>query len=516
MKKKLTRIVLRRRVFVMLALLIQIAFFALLAVGTRNLRYANWALNVISVFACIHVLDKRSKAAYKITWIFLIMLFPIFGGILYIYFYSQSNPRRLRRLIEFERRRSNEACCLCGNRLPGLVEKYPECRPLARYLQDFAGFPVYGGTKPLYFDSGELYFRRVLEELEKAKKYIFLEFFILREGSMLNPIISVLERKAREGLDVRIMYDDLGCLMSLPADYKQLLEEKGIKCMVFNPFRPILSSLQNNRDHRKIIAIDGSTAFTGGLNLADEYINAVDRFGHWKDAAVMLEGEGAWSLTLIFMQMWNVSASLENPSAAKDDYAAFYPWKDRPCGAVPDGFVQPYADSPVDNENVGEHVYIQIINQAKKYLYINTPYLVPDDNLLSALALAAKSGVDVRIITPHRWDKWILATTSRSYYRQLILAGVKVYEYTSGFNHGKTFVCDDAVATVGTTNLDYRSLYLHFECGVLIYRGGAVMAVKEDFLRTIPVSHEVSLRECARNFFQRIIPDLLRIFAPLM
>ena len=515
MKKKLSRLVFRRRVFVIATLLVQIAFIVLLIAGTGTyFRYANWFLRIISIGVCVHVLNKHAKAAFKITWIFLIMLFPIFGGILYIFFYSQSNPRKLRRLIEQNIEDSRNAFYLCGDRLAGLLDAYPEFRPQSHYLQVYADFPVYANTRSLYFDSGEAFFRRVLEELEKAEKYIFLEFFILREGAMLDSVVAILERKAKEGLDVRLIYDDLGCFMTLPAGYKRQMEEKGIKCFVFNPFRPILSSLQNNRDHRKIISIDGKVAFTGGVNLADEYINAVERFGHWKDAAIMLEGEAAWSLTLIFLQMWYLSP---RPQAAENDrYESFFPWKESPCNIESDGFVQPYADSPVDEENVGEHVYIQIINKAKKYVYINTPYLIPDDGLLSALTLAAKSGVDVRIITPHRWDKWFVALVSRSYYRQLISAGVKVYEYSSGFSHGKTFVCDDAVATVGTTNLDFRSLYLHFECGVLVYRGSLVQAVKEDFLRTIPASHEVTRQECAQNAFQHIVPDVLRVFAPLM
>jgi len=524
MKNKLSRVVFRRRVLVISTLLIQIAFFVFLVTGAgRYFQYTNWILQFLSIIVCVHVLNKHAKAAYKITWIFLIMLFPIFGGVLYVFFYSQSNPRKLRRIMKRNKEASRDAFYLCGNRLPDLLKAYPEFKPQAQYLQDFSGFPVFAHTRPLYFDSGEAFFHRVLEELKKAEQYIFLEFFILREGAMLNPIISILERKAREGLDVRIIYDDLGCFMSLPANYQKHLEKKGIKCYVFNPFRPILSSLQNNRDHRKIISIDGKVAFTGGMNLADEYINTVDRFGHWKDAAIMLEGEGAWSLTLIFLKMWNSKESVLSESVHGDNdrgnynrYGIFYPWKKSPCTVESDGFVQPYADSPIDEENVGEHVYIQIINKARKYVYINTPYLVIDDSLLSALSLAAKSGVDVRIITPYRWDKWIVAITSRSYYRQLIAAGVKVYEYTSGFNHGKTFVCDDAVATVGTTNLDFRSLYLHFECGVLIYRSSVVQAVKDDFLRTLPTSHEITLEECARNAFQRIFLDVLRIFAPLM
>jgi len=226
----------------------------------------------------------------------------------------------------------------------------------------------------------------------------------------------------------------------------------------------------------------------------------------------MIEGDAAWSLTLIFLQMWNLSTK------EKDNYSSFFPGKDYTTAENSQswGYVQPYADSPVDRENVGEHVYIQIINQAKNYVYINTPYLIVDDNLLSALTLAAKSGVDVRIITPHRWDKWIVAITSRSYYRRLIQAGVKVYEYSSGFNHGKTFVSDDKTATVGTTNLDFRSLYLHFECGVLIYASETIAEIKEDFIRTLPKSQEITLKDCARNIFQHIIPDILRVFAPLM
>jgi cardiolipin synthase len=511
MKKKWTRVVFRRRVFVIFTLLFQIFFLIFLIIGSGMFfQYINWFLNILSVIVSIHVLNKKEKAAYKLTWIFLIMLFPIFGGIMYILFYSQSNPRKLRRLTERTIHQSRPFFSLSGDRLPALAAAYPEHLPQAFYLQSYAGFPVYTHTRTEYFASGNDFFHRILEEMEKAERYIFMEFFILRQGAMLDPILSIMERKAREGLDVRIIYDDLGCFMSLPPNFAQHLKCAGIRCIVFNPFKPIFSSLQNNRDHRKIISIDGKTAFTGGMNLADEYINAVERFGHWKDAAIMLSGEAAWSLTLIFLQMWNMEQK------ESDIYGQFYPWQREPCLVESDGFVQPYADSPIDDENVGEHVYIQIINSARTYVYINTPYLVVDDNLLSALTLAAKSGVDVRIITPHRWDKWIVATCSRSYYRQLVSAGVKVYEYTSGFNHSKTFVSDDKVATVGTTNLDFRSLYLHFECGVLLYNSQTVQAVKEDFLKTVPVSHEITLAECARNAFQRIVPDILRIFAPLM
>jgi cardiolipin synthase len=515
-RKRWYKFLFRRRGIVIFTLLIQIALIILFLAGVgRYFEFSFAILNVLSFFVCIYVINKQEKAAYKITWIFLILLFPFFGGILYILFHFWSNPKKLRREIHRNMLDTKDAFRLSGNRMDELIHYHPEFETNAKYLQDFAGYPIYTNTRQVYLDSGEAFYHKVLEELEKAQRYIFMEFFILKEGLMLNSIIAVLERKAAEGVDVRIIYDDLGCFLTLPHDYPKRLAEKGIKCFVFNPFRPIVSSLQNNRDHRKIIVIDGKTAFTGGLNLADEYINIVERFGHWKDSAIMLEGDAAWSFSLIFLQMWNLGSS------ERDDYGSFYPLKNvdqegQVYGKSPCGFVQPYADSPIDSDNVGEHVYIQIINQAKHYVYINTPYLIVDDNLLSALSLAAKSGVDVRIITPHRWDKWFVALTSRSYYRRLIQAGVKVYEYTNGFNHGKSFVSDDKIATVGTTNLDFRSLYLHFECGVLLYASDVISAIKEDFLKTIPLSQEVTLRDCAKNVFQRIIPDTLRIFAPLM
>ena len=306
---------------------------------------------------------------------------------------------------------------------------------------------------------------------------------------------------------VRVLYDDMGCFLSLPPDYTQKLAQYGIEAAVFNPFQPFLTVKQNNRDHRKITVIDGKVAFTGGINLADEYINAVEKYGHWRDSAIQLRGDAAWSFALIFLQMWQlVTKQRENI----DQY--------RPTAAsgIRDGFVQPYADSPTDDDNVGEHVYLQIITGAKDYLYINTPYLIVDDSMISALCLAAKSGVDVRILTPHRWDKRIVHFTTRSYYRELLQSGVKIYEYTIGFNHAKTFVSDDAVATVGTTNLDFRSLYHHFECGTVLYGSRAVMEVKEDFLNTLPICHEITQEELRSNVFVRMAQDVLRLFAPLM
>jgi len=516
MEKKWVRVVFRRRIFIISLIVVQLAFMLfVLARSDYFIRGLNYFFIGLSIVVCIYILNKHEKTAYKLTWIFLILLFPLFGGSVYLFFHTMATPRKLKLQMDEIERRFMPFFTPAGDALADLAAEYGECLPQANYLQNYAGFPVYNRTETKYFDSGESFYAQAMEEMEKAEKYIFLEFFILRQGKMLDPILDLLERKAKQGLDIRFIYDGLGCFMTLPPNFSETLEQKGIKCVVFNRFKPILSSLQNNRDHRKIITIDGKTAFTGGMNLADEYINAQERFGHWKDAAIMIRGEAAWSLTLIFFQMWY----LERKS--QDDIISFYPWKNADGSIVGSpiksrGFVQPYADSPIDDENVGEHVYIQIINNAKKYVYINTPYLVIDDSLLSVLTLSAKSGVDVRIITPYRWDKWIVAVVSRSYYRQLIQAGVKIYEYSAGFNHSKTFVSDDRVATVGTTNLDFRSLYLHFECGVWMYQTESIASVKEDFLKTLPSCREIKLEDCSRNAAQRIFQDVLRVFAPLM
>ena len=510
MDNKWIRVVFRRRILIISLILAQLIFiFFLIARTEQAFRYVSYVLEGFSVIVCIHIINRKDKSAYKLTWIFLILLFPIFGGPVYAFFHTQSSPRKLRRQMAAINSHLKAYFFSKADVLPELEGENRECMPQAHYLQHRAGFPLFKHTRTQFFNSGESFYKAAMAEMEKAEKYIFLEFFILRRGEMLDPILDLLEKKAAKGLDVRIIYDDLGCFMSLPSDFKKELEQRGIKCLVFNPFKPILSSLQNNRDHRKIISIDGKTAFTGGMNLADEYINSLDRFGHWKDAAIMISGEAAWSLTLIFLQMWNLGKK------QPEDPGLLDPWIE-PCPVESDGYVQPYADSPIDEENVGENVYIHIINNAKKYVYINTPYLVVDDNILSALCLSAKSGVDVRIVTPQRWDKWIVSVASRSYYRQLIQNGVKVYEYTKGFNHSKTFVSDDRVATVGTTNLDFRSLYLHFECGVWMYKSSSVAMIKEDYLNTLEVCREISVRDCSRNIAQHFFQDVLRLFAPLM
>ncbi len=502
---------LRRRMLVILILLLQILFIGYyLFAHTITSEIIRNILVIISIAVVIHVISKNDMGAYRLIWVFLILLFPVFGGLLYMMVRLQSSTKRFENsTIETEAKRM-KYLSLCDSNYDEALKEIPECTNNISYLQNYAGFPVYNNTSAEYFPSGEEKLKALLIELEKAEKYIFLEYFIVQEGKMWDSILDVLKRKAAQGVKIKFIYDDFGCFLLLPKDYPNELKKYGIECAVFNPFRPILSVVQNNRDHRKIISIDGKVCFTGGVNLADEYINEFEKYGHWKDSAIMFSGKAAWSFTLVFLQMWEMCTGKD------EKYSDYYPWLSEKCIVEADGFVQPYADSPLDDKTVSESVYLQIISNARKYLYITTPYLIIDDNIFSALTLAAKSGVDVRIITPHKWDKFLVHMTTRSYYFDLINAGIKIYEYTNGFIHSKTFVSDDHTATVGTVNLDYRSLYLHFECGVQIYGNKAVEQVKKDFLDTLEICHQVTAEESRKNLFVQIIQDILRMFAPLM
>ena len=354
-------------------------------------------------------------------------------------------------------------------------------------------------------------FAELLRQLETAEHYIFLEYFIIDEGLMWGRILEVLARKAASGVDVRVIYDDFGCVTTLPYQYYKSLQQMGIKCAAFNQFRPVLNVILNNRDHRKIAVIDGHTAFTGGINLADEYINRKERFGHWKDSGICLHGEAVWSFTVMFLQMWSTITGMEC------NFESYRPEIYHEEAFKKDGFVQPYGDSPLDGETVGEHVYLNIISQAKKYLYIFTPYLIPDNETLTALCMAAKRGVDVRIVTPGIPDKKIVYILTQANYEILLESGVQIYQYAPGFIHSKSFVCDDEVATVGTINMDYRSMYLHFECGVWMYGSSAVAQVKEDALTTFEQCEQINMDYCRKkNFAVRALRGALKFLAPLL
>ena len=509
MNKKWLRKLFRQRMLVGLLIALQFAFMVyLLFSSSATSDVIAGVLKFISLVVSLYIFSRKDKGAYKLTWVFLILLFPLFGGLFYLMFSFQSTFRASAERVDAIAKRTRQYFSLPGTCLEAAKAAVPSAIASLTYMYNFAGFPVYCANRTLYLSPGEEMLKKLCDQLEKAENYIFLEFFIIQEGKMWNSILEILERKAAAGVKVRLIYDDMGCFFLLPKKYPEKLKRLGIECVVFNPFRPVMSVIQNNRDHRKIAVIDGKVAFTGGINLADEYINAIEKHGHWKDSAVMVDGSAAWGLTVIFLQMWELCTN------SAEDYSAYYPAEIPPLSGQ--GYIVPYCDSPLDAENVGEHIYLQIINNAKKYVYITTPYLIIDSSTVSALSLAAKSGIDVRIITPEIWDKRLVHMTTRSYYRELIDAGVKIYEYSGGFIHSKTFVSDNYTATVGTANLDFRSLYLQFECGVLMYNTPAVKQVKEDFSATLERCRPITKEDCRANLITRFFQDILRLIAPLM
>ena len=471
-------------------------------------------IQLLCIVAVLGIANKRINPSYKLAWTILILAMPLVGMTIYLMF----GKSRLAKAVEdsFEKAVEISAPIMQEQTAyRGELEKADfQMNKQSVYLRDYAGCPVYQNTATEYFPVGELLYQRMIEELKKAEHFIFLEYFIIDDGEMWKTILDILEEKARIGLDVRLIYDDMGCVNTLPSRFYEEIRARGIQCEVFNRFLPVASVVLNNRDHRKIMVIDGHTGFTGGINLADEYINRKVRFGHWKDTGVMLKGEAVWSFTVMFLQMWSVirrdTRELQNIS----QYQTHSYYKGN---FENDGFVQPYNDTPLDHETVGENAYLNMINQAKKYVYIFTPYLIIDNEMMTALCLAAKNGVDVRIVTPGIPDKKMVFMLTRSYYEQLIDAGVKVYEYEPGFLHAKSFVCDDEAAIVGTINLDYRSLYLHFECGVWMYRSRAVMQVKEDVLDTLEHSREITKEFCRSwNTGIRLTQSVLRLLAPML
>lgn len=512
--KFLFRIVFGRTAFVILFLLVQIGilFSCFKWLGEYMYFYYGGMVFLTAVLV-IYILNKREDSSFKLAWIVPVLVIPVFGVLFYLFVEFQPATkliqRRLSGLLEetkpFLRQRQEVVAAL--------EQEDPLAKGFCQYMNESAGYPTYHNTGVQYFPMGEDKFHQMLEELKQAKEFIFLEYFIVENGLMWDSILEVLAQKAREGVEVRVMYDGMCSIILLPYSYPKKLEAMGISCKMFSPIKPALSTYQNNRDHRKILVIDGKTAFTGGVNLADEYINQVKKFGHWKDTAVMLKGEGVEAFTLMFLQMWNISEK-------RPEHYERYLNKGREEGfeSLPhDGFVMPYGDSPLDDENVGEQVYMDILNCATKYVHIMTPYLILDDRMVNALCYCAKRGVDTVIMMPHIPDKKYAFVLARAHYGELMDAGVKIYEYTPGFVHAKVFVSDDQRAVVGTINLDFRSLYLHFECGAYLYRNSAIYDIEADYQETLKQCQRITKEDC-RNFpvTDKLMGGFLRLFAPLM
>lgn len=469
---------------------------------------------IIFIFGVMISLSD-SEDSYKIAWLFIVGMLPILGPIFYLFFAHKYRSKSQRRYFReyfsivsrggYDEETFNKAK---EKSLPGYRT--------AKYLSRATNSNLYDNSDVTYFPFGDDMFPRMLEDLKKAKHYIFIEYFIITPGKMWDAILEILKEKAKQGVDVRVVWDDVGNVKSTPVLYDKELQKLGIKAKVYGKIKPFIDVRYSQRDHRKIMVIDGYIAYTGGVNLADEYINVKNRFGVWKDNAIRVLGEGVYGYTLLFLATWNTNFEPKNVI----DYDYYKPSKffDKEETYVrKDTLISPYGDVPYADHPSGEGTYLSIINYATDYVYIMTPYLIPSEKLVASLVKAALSGVDVRIITPGIPDKKTIFQLTRSYYGRLLKVGVKIYEFNDGFVHAKTFLSDDIVSTVGTINLDYRSLYLHSENGTFLLSERVASEVKDDFQKTLSRCKEVTYDDWRRwGKRKMLLWSILHILAPFL
>ncbi len=490
-----------------IALIVQVALLVSMSRYFSDLsEEINAAIRILSIFLVLFIINERCNPAIKLAWIVFIFVTPVFGGMVYILLGGKRPRRFLKRALELSEEKHRKYRGGSKEAADRLKCESEALHSQSRYLENL-GFPVCEKSSAEYYSLGDDAFPEMIKELKKAKEFIFMEYFIIDDGRMLSEIVDILEQKVKEGVEVRFMYDDMGSVFTVPKTYLKELAGKGIKCHAFNPYLPIISAAMNNRDHRKITVIDNRVAFTGGINIADEYINEKEKFGHWKDNAVKIEGRAAREFTLMFLDLWHGFCDKD------EDIERFLKNTD---DVVCEGYVQPFSDTPLDDEKTGENVYLNAINGANRYIYIYTPYLIPDYELNSALCLASKRGVEVRLIVPGIPDKKIVYSMTKSYYATLIKAGVKIYKYPKGFVHAKGFVADDNIACAGTINLDFRSMAHHFECGCVFYNHPIVKSIRADMEQTLEECELVKKYQKFEGFIGSTYHAVLRLLAPLM
>ena len=457
-----------------------------------------------SILIVLWLVKKDESAALRISWILVVLVLPIMGAILYMIFGNSFLSRKIKTRLAKESAETTKhlppSCDLHDSRTESIL----------KYISRAASYPAYENTETKYYPLGNLMFDDMLAELSNAKKFIFMEYFIIEEGQMWDKILEILLKKAEEGVDVRLIFDDLVSQLLFTSTFTSKLRTQNIKTVRFNPISPLFRPVMNNRDHRKLLLIDGHTGFTGAVNIVDDSIYPSQRFGIWKDTGVRLRGDAVWSFTLLFLEIWN---GFCKPDEQLRNYAAYKNTVTYPT----DGIVLPYGDSPFLSERIGENVYIDILNQAKTYVYIFTPFLIISEKMIYALQMAAKRGVDVRIVLPGKydWKRAVVQRVSRSYYKYLHKVGIKIYENPTGYLHAKSFVCDDKIAVVGTINLDYRSLYLHLECATLLYKTSTIYCIKQDNLNTIAESNEI-LFDGKRRIGRYFLDAIIHLFAPAL
>ena len=491
-----------------LLLLVQLGFiFGVLYDFTIQSAWSYSISMIVGIITVVTIINRRGDPDHKIAWIVFILIFPIFGITVFLLWGGGRVLPHIRKRMRICEARYM-SCLKDDSAVKDHLKYYDLIHSRqADYLTAESGYPVYDKSEIEYLSPGEKFFPRFLEELEKAEKYIFIEFFILAEGFMWERIYEILKRKAASGVEIKVIFDDFGSIKRQRKGFITKLRSDKIQVSVFNPINPIMNIFMNNRNHRKIVVIDGKVAVTGGINIGDEYINREKRFGYWLDSAIIIKGDSVTSFLAMFCCMWEFTTGKR---IKMKDYVCEFD-TDR------DGFIIPYADDPLNDRNPAEGIYMQILNTAQKYVYIMTPYLIIDNTMKSSLRMAAKSGIDVRIITPHIPDKWYVHPVTQYNYLELLESGIRIYEYTPGFLHSKIFLSDDKVATVGSVNMDYRSFVFHFECGAWLCDNSTVFDIKKQFEQVFEQSQEIKIeRWKKRPLLSRMKQAVLHIFAPFM
>lgn len=511
MKKKSTKIYASRFIIIALSIIAQaIGMWVLIFFLNREFFVAQFFISLTGVILFLSIVNREQPAVYKVPWIMLFLLFPFAGVMVYVTFGNVKLSKKQMRKFRHIYNESHNEYYSQSLVMEKLGESGAKGLSLANYIKKTTSLPVFANSKTEYLSSGENFYAALKDELEKAEKYIFLEYFIIDEGVMWDGIYDILLERLKSGVKIYIMYDDVGSLPRLRSKFYKELRRQGFYAKKFNTFRPVVSISHNNRDHRKIAVIDGKTGFISGANIADEYINEIHPYGYWRDNAVLIRGQATDSLVRLFIQLYNMSAGEQ---LSEDEYI---------CATheiYEDGFIMPFGDSPapISTEHIGENVYLDIINRADKYLYITTPYLIVDTNITEALKKAAIRGVDVRIILPEIPDKKLIFLMTKSFCPALIKAGVKIYKFKDGFIHSKTFLSDDDIAVIGTINLDFRSLVHHFECALWMYKTSSIKDLYADFCDLFANDCvPVTVDKARLKWYERLIKSVINLFAPLM
>ena len=466
---------------------------------------------VLAVLFVVGIVAKRDESSYKLLWAIVIVGFPILGAMLYLTLGHKSTGAKLKKKLNATSKQLIEGKEIKADSLISEI-KNDDMRigQTLDFINDSTGFPAYKNSTSKYYPFGEDMFADMCEDLKKAQKFVYIEYFIIQRGKFWDTMVDILAERAAHGVDVRVMYDDLGSIATYSVKDILDLKKRGIMCIPFNPFFLIKSQL-NNRDHRKIMVIDGQVAYSGGVNLADEYINEIHPFGTWKDIGFRITGDAVKSYTYMFVEFWNAFVKEEDKKI--DAFLIKFP---EVTYEKDNGYILPYYDSPMRDEHTSNILFCEMLSAATDYVWFYTPYLMLGDALFDAFIRAARRGVDVRIIMPGIPDKKLVYRLSRSYYEDLVKAGVKIYEYTPGFVHAKAFIADDKVCGIGTVNLDYRSLFLHFECNSVYYKADILNDLKQDYLKSLEECREVKYENIKKGFFHKFIDSLLRVAAPLL